>query len=208
MTNRPDVLLIDNYDSFTYNVRQRLGELGVSSLVYRNDRISLDEIGRLNPRSIIISPGPCTPAEAGISCAVVERFGPVIPILGICLGFQCIGVTYGGTLGRAAWPVHGKTSQVTHDGKGIFRSVANPFAAARYHSLIIEREGLPEELVVSAQIDDGTVMAFRHATHPVEGILCHLESYLTPDGHRILWNFIKPNMEYPDGRFGGIPARD
>lgn len=205
MTRPPDVLLIDNYDSFTYNVRQRLGELGVTSMVYRNDRISLDEIGRMSPRSIIISPGPCTPAEAGISCAVVERFGPSIPILGICLGHQCIGVVYGGKLARASWPVHGKTSFVSHDGKGIFRSVANPFQGARYHSLLIEREGLPEVLEITAQVEDGTVMGLRHRKHPVEGILCHPESYLTPEGHRILWNFIRPDEDYQYGRSGRVP---
>ena len=191
MSKRPDVLLIDNYDSFTYNIRQRLGEIGIDSVVYRNDAISLDEIEAIDPKKIIISPGPCTPSEAGISNEAVLRFGPRIPILGICLGHQCIGQVYGGKVVQARKPMHGKTSLIYHDNRTIFENIKNPFQATRYHSLVVERDSIPAKLQVSAWTSDGVVMGFRHKHNKVEGIQCHPESYLTPEGYKILSNFIK-----------------
>ncbi len=191
MKKRPDVLLIDNYDSFTYNVRQRLGELGIASVIFRNDAITIAQIEDLAPRRIIISPGPCTPNEAGISNEAIRHFGSRIPILGICLGHQCIGQVYGGKVVRARKPMHGKTSLIYHDEQTIFHGVKNPFQATRYHSLVVERDSIPTCLSVSAETADGVIMGFRHSEYKVEGIQCHPESYLTPDGYIILRNFLE-----------------
>jgi len=187
------ILVIDNYDSFTYNLVQYLGELGAKLAVHRNDQITLDEIGRLNPSAIILSPGPKTPAEAGITVDVIRRYGATIPTLGVCLGHQAIGEAYGGTVVRAAHLMHGKTSQITHSGEGIFAGLPNPLRVMRYHSLIIDRDSLPTELdVVASGIDDPTeIHAVRHRTHPVWGVQFHPESVLTQDGKRLLQNFLE-----------------
>lgn len=184
------VLVIDNYDSFVYNLAQYLGELGWEPVVYRNDAIGLVEIEKLAPSHIVISPGPCTPLEAGISNDVIRYFGGKIPILGVCLGHQCIGYVYGGVVGRAKMPVHGKTSLVYHDGKSIYKGVENPFPAARYHSLVVKKEGLPDCLEITAETDEGEVMGIRHKQYVVEGIQVHPESILTEVGHRLLANFL------------------
>jgi anthranilate synthase/aminodeoxychorismate synthase-like glutamine amidotransferase len=187
------ILLIDNYDSFTYNLVQRLGEIdpGVDLEVVRNDRITLDEIAARNPSRLIISPGPCTPLEAGISNAVVERFAPSIPLLGVCLGHQCIGHVFGGRIIRADRIMHGKTSLIHHDGKGVYRGIASPFEATRYHSLIIEPGTLPDALEVVARTEDGEIMGIRHKTYPLEGVQFHPESFLTIEGTRLLRNFLE-----------------
>jgi len=184
------ILLIDNYDSFTYNLYHFLGELGADVKVYRNDKITLDEIAALGPEKIVISPGPCTPKEAGISCDTIKRFGAAIPILGVCLGHQAIGAAYGGTIIRAPSIMHGKLSDVSHDAKTIFRAVKNPFAAMRYHSLVIDPTSLPAELAVSARTADGVIMAVRHKSFPVEGVQFHPESILAEDGKKLLKNFL------------------
>ena len=184
------ILLIDNYDSFTYNLYHYLGELGASTKVYRNNKITLDDIATLRPEKIVISPGPCTPKEAGISCDAISRFGPQIPILGVCLGHQSIGAAYGGAVVRAPAIMHGKRSNVTHDSLTIFREVKNPFAAMRYHSLVIDPRALPAELTVSAQTGDGVIMAVRHKTFPVEGVQFHPESILAEEGKKLLKNFL------------------
>ena len=185
------ILLIDNYDSFTYNLYHYLGELGAEVAVHRNDRITLDEIAALRPEKIVISPGPCTPKEAGISCDAVRRFAPHTPILGVCLGHQSIGAAYGAAIVRAPAIMHGKLSDVTHDGETIFRAVKNPFGAMRYHSLVIDPRTLPAELTVSAQTRDGVVMAVRHKQFPVEGVQFHPESILAEEGKQLLKNFIE-----------------
>ena len=184
------VLIIDNYDSFVYNLAQYLGELGWQPVVHRNDQITLAQIEELGPTHIIISPGPCTPLEAGISNEVVQHCGGKIPILGVCLGHQCIGYTYGGKIGRSL-PVHGKTSAIHHDGKTIYRGLPNPFAATRYHSLIIEAEGFPSCLEVTARTPEGIIMGVRHRDYVVEGVQFHPESILTEVGHDILNNFLR-----------------
>jgi anthranilate synthase/aminodeoxychorismate synthase-like glutamine amidotransferase len=184
------VLVIDNYDSFVYNLAQYLGELGWEPVVYRNDAISLAEIEKLSPSHIVISPGPCTPLEAGISNDVIRYFGGRIPILGVCLGHQCIGYVYGGIVGRARRPTHGKTSPVYHDGKSIYRGIENPFSAARYHSLVVKREGLPNCLEITAETEEGEIMGVRHKSYVVEGIQVHPESILTEVGHNLLANFL------------------
>ena len=184
------LLMIDNYDSFTYNLVQYLGELGEEVKVARNDEIALDEIARLAPARIVISPGPCTPNEAGISVATVRRFGPTIPILGVCLGHQSIGAAYGGKIVRAPSIMHGKLSDVSHDAKTIFRGLKNPFAAMRYHSLVIDPQSLPAELLVSARTGDGVIMAVRHRSFPVEGVQFHPESILAEEGKQLLKNFL------------------
>ena len=184
------ILLIDNYDSFTYNLFNYLGELGAEVRVYRNDKITLDEIERLKPAKIVISPGPCTPKEAGISCDVIRRFGERIPILGVCLGHQCIGAAFGGEIVRAPAIMHGKLSDIIHDSKTIFQSLKQPFPAMRYHSLVISSDRLPPELIVSARTSDGVIMAVRHRTHPIEGVQFHPESILTEEGKRLLKNFL------------------
>ena len=184
------IVIIDNYDSFVYNLAQYIGELGEEPIVYRNDRITLKEIESLAPTHIIISPGPGTPLDAGISNNVVGYFGGKIPILGVCLGHQCIGYAYGGLITRTT-PVHGKSSLIYHDGKTIFSSLPNPFEAGRYHSLIIEPETLPSCLEVSARTDTGIIMGIRHKEYVVEGVQFHPESILTPLGHDLLRNFLE-----------------
>ena len=190
------LLLIDNYDSFTYNLAQYFGELGCEILVKRNDEISLDEIGALAPEHICISPGPCTPCEAGISKDVVVRFGAKVPILGICLGHQCIAEAYGGRIVRAPSLVHGKSSMIRHNGSGLFTDLPTPFEAGRYHSLVIERSSFPACLEVIAESDDGEIMALRHRELPMYGVQFHPESVLTRDGKKILARFLlhPPNL--------------
>ena len=191
------ILMIDNYDSFTYNLVQYLGELGADVQVYRNDRIAVAEIERLAPEKIVISPGPCTPTEAGVSCEVIRHFAGRIPILGVCLGHQCIGQVFGGEIVRAPALFHGKTSLIYHDGKTIFRGLARPFEATRYHSLVIRRETLPECLEMSAETDDGVIMGVRHRELPVEGVQFHPESILTAEGKRLLANFLSSSPVRP-----------
>jgi anthranilate synthase/aminodeoxychorismate synthase-like glutamine amidotransferase len=185
------ILLIDNYDSFTYNLYQYLSELGADVLVRRNDRISLREVSALRPSKIVISPGPRTPSEAGISVSVINRFGPFTPILGVCLGHQCIGQAFGGHVVRAPEIRHGKTSQVHHLGVGVMRDLPNPFEAGRYHSLVVDRTSLPGELEVTAETVDGLIMGVRHRRHPVQGVQFHPESVLTPAGKQLLKNFLE-----------------
>jgi anthranilate synthase/aminodeoxychorismate synthase-like glutamine amidotransferase len=186
------VLVIDNYDSFTYNLVQYLGELGAVIRVRRNDQVTLDEIAAMAPEQIVISPGPGRPEDAGVSVDVIRRFGPTTPILGVCLGHQAIGVVYGGIVCRAQVPMHGKTSTVVHDGKGVFAGLAAPFQAGRYHSLVISNDRVPGELEVAARTrEDNTIMAVRHRAYPVHGVQFHPESVLTDEGRRILRNFIE-----------------
>jgi anthranilate synthase/aminodeoxychorismate synthase-like glutamine amidotransferase len=191
------ILMIDNYDSFTYNLVQYLGELGADVLVYRNDQITVAEIERLAPEKIVISPGPCTPTEAGISCDVIREFAGRVPVLGVCLGHQCIGEVFGGEIVRAPALFHGKTSMIYHDGKTIFRDLPRPFEATRYHSLVIRRETLPTCLELSAETDDGVIMGVRHREFLVEGVQFHPESILTREGKQLLGNFLSqaPAME-------------
>jgi len=184
------VIVIDNYDSFVYNLVQYLGELGWKSVVYRNDQVTLAQIESLSPSHIIISPGPCTPLEAGISNDIIWRFSGRIPILGVCLGHQCIGYVFGGQVIRAAVPTHGKSSLVYHDSKTVYQNLPNPFEAGRYHSLVVERDTLPSSLVVTAETDDGVVMGIRHKDYVVEGVQFHPESIMTDTGHDILRNFL------------------
>jgi anthranilate synthase/aminodeoxychorismate synthase-like glutamine amidotransferase len=185
------LLVIDNYDSFTYNLVQYLGELGEDVRVYRNDKISLVEIRELHPRRIVISPGPCTPKEAGISVETIRQFGGKIPILGVCLGHQSLAVAYGGEVIRAPRLMHGKTSQIKHDGKTIYQSLPNPFEATRYHSLIVNRVNLPDCFEISAETAEGEIMGLRHKTLGVEGVQFHPESILTTVGKDLLRNFLK-----------------
>jgi len=184
------ILLIDNYDSFVYNLARYVRELGEEAVVRRHDATTPDEIAALDPSRIIISPGPCSPADAGISIAVIRRFGPTIPILGVCLGHQCIGAAYGAGIARAGRPVHGKPSRIAHDGRGLFAGLPNPFPAARYHSLAIARAGLPAELRVTATAEDGEIMAVEHVRHPVTGLQFHPESVLTEHGYVLLDRFL------------------
>jgi anthranilate synthase/aminodeoxychorismate synthase-like glutamine amidotransferase len=184
------ILLLDNYDSFVWNLARYVRELGGDPLVRRTDAITPDEIIALAPSHLIISPGPCTPAEAGVSLDAVRRFGPTIPILGVCLGHQVIGAAYGGRIVRAGRPMHGKTSAISHDGGGIFAGLPVPFRATRYHSLVIERSSLPAVLRVTATSDDGEIMAVRHVTHPVVGTQFHPESVLTDGGHAMVKRFL------------------
>lgn len=186
------VIMIDNYDSFVYNLVQYLQELGQEVRVFRNDRVTLEEMESLSPSHIVISPGPCTPAEAGISLAAIKHFAGRIPILGVCLGHQAIGQAFGGRVVRAGRPMHGKTSLVYHDGTGIYRGLPNPFAAARYHSLLVERETLPDCLAITAQTGQGEIMGLRHREYPVEGVQFHPESILTMVGKKLLANFLTP----------------
>ena len=184
------ILLVDNYDSFTYNLAQYLGQLGQKLAVRRNDEITLDEIARMRPERIIISPGPCTPREAGLSVPIVERFAGKIPILGVCLGHQAIGDAFGGKIVRAKKIMHGKTSKIHHDRKTIFRGLPQDFEATRYHSLIVERRSLPRCLEISAETSDGVIMGLRHRKFPVEGVQFHPESVLTDAGFSLLRNFL------------------
>ncbi len=185
------LLVIDNYDSFTYNLVQYFLELGEEVQVYRNDEIAIPEIQKLSPQKIVISPGPCTPNEAGISVGTIKTFSGKIPILGVCLGHQSIGQAFGGRIIRAARVMHGKTSMIHHDGKTIFKNIKNPFEATRYHSLIIEKETLPDCLEITAWTDEGEIMGVRHKSLLVEGIQFHPESILTKEGKKILGNFLK-----------------
>lgn len=184
------VLVIDNYDSFTYNLVQYLGELGEQPVVRRNDELGLNDIEQMNPDHILISPGPCTPNEAGISLALIDRFKEQIPIFGVCLGHQSIGQVFGGEVIRAPLMMHGKTSEIHHDGLSIFSGLPNPFTATRYHSLIVRRETLPDCLEISAQTADGIIMGLRHKKYAVEGVQFHPESIITQHGHQILRNFL------------------
>ena len=184
------LLVIDNYDSFTYNLVQTLGELGAEPAVVRNDELTVDEIEALGPEQVVLSPGPCTPDQAGVSLEVVRRLGPSTPVLGVCLGHQSIAQAYGARVVRASEPVHGKTSAVFHDGGGLFTGLSGPLIAARYHSLVVDREGLPDCLVVTAATADGTIMGLRHRWHPVVGVQFHPESYFTPEGKDLLHNFL------------------
>lgn len=186
------LLVIDNYDSFTYNLVQYLGELGAEMKVYRNDEITVEEIeNRLKPEKILISPGPGTPDSAGISLNVLERFADRLPILGVCLGHQAIGQIFGGKVVRAPQPVHGKPVEIRHDGKTIFTDLPQNFEAGRYHSLIVERDNLPDCLEISADSPDGLIMGLRHKTYKIEGVQFHPESILTPEGKKLLQNFLK-----------------
>ena len=184
------ILLIDNYDSFTYNLYQYLCELGADVTVVRNDKVTPDDVDAMKPQGIVISPGPCTPKEAGISNDVILRFGPTVPTLGVCLGHQCIGDAYGGKVDRAGEIMHGKMSMIHHDGKGVFEGLPNPFEAIRYHSLAVFTEGLPDALEVTARTDKGIIMGLRHKEHPVEGIQFHPESIMTEVGKDLLQNFL------------------
>jgi anthranilate synthase/aminodeoxychorismate synthase-like glutamine amidotransferase len=184
------ILVLDNYDSFTYNLVQYFGELGADLHVVRNDQITVAEIAKLAPEKIVVSPGPCTPSEAGISSAVIKTFGQRIPILGVCLGHQCIGEVYGGQVVRADRLMHGKTSPILHKGRGVFKDLPSPFEATRYHSLIVKRDTLPDVLELTAETAEGEIMGLQHKTLPVHGVQFHPESILTTEGKRLLKNFL------------------
>jgi anthranilate synthase/aminodeoxychorismate synthase-like glutamine amidotransferase len=186
----PRLLMIDNYDSFTYNLVQYLGELGADLEVRRNDAIGLDEVAAMRPDGVVVSPGPCTPREAGVSVTLIQRFAGRIPILGVCLGHQAIGAAFGAAIVRAPRIMHGKTSPIHHDGQGVFAGLQNPFEATRYHSLVIDPATLPPELVRSAWTAEGEIMGVRHRTQPVEGVQFHPESILTLEGKKLLGNFL------------------
>ncbi len=185
------ILVIDNYDSFTYNLVQYLGEMGAELKVARNDRITLEEIGKMSPERIVISPGPGIPEDAGLTIDIIRSFAFRIPILGVCLGHQAVGAAYGGRVIRAPLLMHGKTSLIYHDGKSIYRDLADPFEATRYHSLVLEEESLPSFLQVTAKTSDGVIMGVRHLEYPLEGIQFHPESILTEEGKKLLSNFLK-----------------
>jgi anthranilate synthase component 2 len=185
------LLMIDNYDSFTYNLVQYLGELGADVRVYRNDAITLDEVAAMAPSQIVVSPGPCTPSEAGVSVPLIQRFAGHVPILGVCLGHQAIGQAFGGRIVRAHRVMHGKLSPVSHDGRGVFTDVPSPFAVTRYHSLAIERDRVPTQLMVTATSDDGEIMGVRHRQWAVEGVQFHPEAILTEHGKKMLENFLE-----------------
>jgi anthranilate synthase component 2 len=185
------IVVIDNYDSFTYNLVQYLGELGADLKVFRNDEISLEEIAALQPSHLVISPGPCTPDEAGVSVPLVSRFAGKVPILGVCLGHQAIGQAFGGKVVRAGQVMHGKTSRIRHDAAGVFDRIPDGFVATRYHSLVVERASLPASLSVSAESEDGEIMGLRHRSLPVEGVQFHPEALLTEHGHKMLQNFLE-----------------
>jgi para-aminobenzoate synthetase component 2 len=184
------ILVIDNYDSFTYNLVQYLGELGAELVVVRNDELDVAGLSALRPERVIISPGPCSPAEAGVSVAAIREFAGKLPILGVCLGHQAIGAAFGGEIVKAQRLMHGKTSQISHDGQTIFAGLSNPFTATRYHSLAVRREGLPEELEVSAVSEDGEIMGLRHKSFVIEGVQFHPESVLTGEGMSLMRNFL------------------
>ena len=184
------VLVLDNYDSFVYNLVQYLGELGAEPLVHRDDALTLDQIEELDPDAVLISPGPGRPEDAGLSNAVIERFAGRVPILGVCLGHQCIGQVYGGEVVRAPHVMHGKTSLIRHEGKGVFAGLPQPLEATRYHSLIVDRDSVPDVLEITAETDDGVVMGLRHRELDVEGVQFHPESILTAGGHDLLRNFL------------------
>lgn len=184
------ILVIDNYDSFTYNLVQYLGELGAEMRVFRNDEITVEEAVALNPEKVLVSPGPCTPKEAGISCDIIREFGPRLPLFGVCLGHQSIGDVYGGNVIRAERLMHGKTSPMIHENQSVFKGLPSPFDATRYHSLIIERESLPECLEITAWTAEGEIMGVKHKEHPVHGVQFHPESILTVEGKKLLRNFL------------------
>lgn len=184
------VLLIDNYDSFTYNLYQYLSELGATVEVRRNDRITIAEAAALRPERIVVSPGPCTPAEAGVSITIIQELGPHVPTLGVCLGHQALGAAFGGAVVRAPQVMHGKLSAIYHGGQGVFVGMPDPFSATRYHSLIVRRDDLPDELEVTAWTDDGLIMGMRHRSYPIEGVQFHPESIMTEGGKGILKNFL------------------
>ena len=190
------LLLLDNYDSFTWNLYQYLSELGADVTVIRNDKTTIEDIERMAPEGIVISPGPCTPSEAGISNDVIRHFGPKLPVLGVCLGHQCIGEAYGATVDRAGEIRHGKTSMIHHDGQGVFTGLPDPFEAIRYHSLVIYPETLPDSLEITARTDNGLVMGVRHKEHPVEGVQFHPESIMTKVGHDLLRNYLRQVDEF------------
>ena len=185
------ILMIDNYDSFTYNLVHYLGELGEKVLVFRNDKIKLEDVGKLNPDMVVVSPGPCTPREAGISVDLIKEFAGRVPILGVCLGHQSIGYAFGGKIVRAKRLLHGKTSMIYHDGKEVYEGLPNPFEATRYHSLLVEKESLPDELEITAWTDEDEIMGVRHKEYLIEGVQFHPESILTKNGKDLLRNFIK-----------------
>ncbi len=185
------ILVIDNYDSFTFNLVQYFGELGAELKIVRNDEVSLAAIEALRPERIVVSPGPCSPAEAGVSCDVIARFGRAMPVFGVCLGHQCIGQVFGGRVVRADRLMHGKTSPILHGGESVLRDMPSPFDAIRYHSLLVERATLPAELAITAETAEGEIMGLRHRTLPIHGVQFHPESILTRDGKRILKNFLE-----------------
>lgn len=185
------ILVLDNYDSFTFNLVQYLSEFTPGVKVFRNDALTVEQVRALKPAGIVISPGPCTPNEAGISVALIRELGKTVPILGVCLGHQSIGAAYGGKVIRAPYLMHGKVSEIRHDGKGVYAGMPNPFTATRYHSLIIERDTCPPDLHISAETDDGLIMGVRHRSHPVEGVQFHPESILTQSGKDLLRNFVR-----------------
>ncbi len=185
------LLVIDNYDSFTFNLVQYVGELGAEPRVHRNDALSVSDVDRLAPRGVIVSPGPGTPDDAGISVELIRRLTPSIPILGVCLGHQSVGAAFGAIVGRAPKPIHGKVSRVRHDASELYRGMRNPFQAGRYHSLVVQREGFPDLLRVTAETDDGLVMGLRHRVRPVFGVQFHPESILTEDGKVLVGNFLR-----------------
>jgi anthranilate synthase component 2 len=207
-TGKPRVILIDNYDSFTWNLVHYLGELGAEVAVYRNDQISADAVLAQRPDAIVLSPGPCTPNEAGICLDIIARADGKVPLLGVCLGHQSIGQAYGGDVIRAPLPIHGKLAKVSHTGKGIFRGINGDFAATRYHSLVVKRETMPAALEITAQTDDGLVMALQHRTAPVHGVQFHPESILSEHGHLMLRNFLELAQEWnaKTGRTAPLPA--
>lgn len=192
------ILMIDNYDSFTYNLVHYLGEIGEKVVVFRNDKITLEEAGKLNPDMIVVSPGPCTPKEAGVSVDLIKEFAGRTPILGVCLGHQSIGYAFGGNIVRAKSLLHGKTSQIYHDGKRIYESIPNPFEATRYHSLLVEKESLPDELEITAWTDEGEIMGIRHKEYLIEGVQFHPESILTKYGKELLRNFVRAAVNKND----------
>ena len=185
------IFVLDNYDSFTYNLVQYLGELGAAITVRRNDKVTIDEIASMQPTHVVISPGPGRPEDAGLTLEVIRRFGNAVPVLGVCLGHQAIGAAFGGRVVRAPVPVHGKTATIEHDGRGVFAGLVEPFSAARYHSLVVAEEGLPEELEITARTrEEGIIMGLRHRTHPIHGVQFHPESVLTGEGRRMLRSFL------------------
>ena len=188
---RAMVFVLDNYDSFTYNLVQYMGELGAEMVIRRNDELSVNEVEALAPERVLLSPGPCTPQEAGISVELIRRMAGKVPILGVCLGHQAIGAAFGGEVVRASRLMHGKTSEVEHDGKTVFAGIASPMTCTRYHSLIVSEKNLPEELEVSARTADGTIMGLRHRKYAVESVQFHPESVLTADGKRLIQNFLE-----------------
>ena len=185
------VFVLDNYDSFTYNLVQYMGELGAEMTVRRNDELTPEEVESLHPDRILLSPGPCTPQEAGISIPLIQHFAGKVPILGVCLGHQAIGAAFGGNVVRAPKLMHGKTSEVIHDGRTLFTGIASPMTCTRYHSLIVAEDGLPRELEITARTEDGIIMGLRHRMHPIEGVQFHPESVLTHDGKQLIKNFLQ-----------------